>query len=1303
MANRVTIDVEARFIDRVTVGMNTAAKSSDRLQKSTEKANKELDKLAKKNVKPKLGADDNAFTKKIRQAQSKAEKLGRTKVAATLGAVDKASAKIGQVTGAARAFGSKVFKASVSVADKASSVIGSVTGAARSFAGRTFSAAVKIVDYATTPLRKIKDALFNIKTLIGAIVLGAATKTAIMNPINLADQYTGAKIGFSTLLGESEGQAMMDEIDAFAKATPFKTSNTISSIQKMMAYGWDATKVIEDMKVIGDAAAATGKGDQGLESIVYALSEIRSKGKLSTQELNQLASAGIKAKAYLAEGLGFGSDDAGMAKLSKALEDGAVGANQAIELILEGMKEFDGMMDRTANETVEGLWSQLQDTFEINILRKWGQGLQDGAKRGFGSIVELLGTSEKALEDFGDLVYDVGKEFSNWTADKLEKTVELIKEITETDTFKEASLGGKIKILWDKVIAEPFEEWWSSKGKKWLAEKAEGFGEGLGTGISAGLLALLGVDATGMVGEGISIGASFAKGFSEGFDGSAVTDALVNAISNVWDALPTWAKILIGGYGAGKVAGAYTSLVGGISNLIGMGKSVIGSTGNSMVQGTGLLNFLANTGYKLTGGAASAGGYFGAGTAMSGGMAAATGAGAIAAGLATGKGLFDLYGSVKAYKSYEKTGNRSDLIESNAKSVSGGVTIGGVAAGAAIGSAILPGVGTLIGAGIGGIAGWLGGNKLADNVRKAQFETEEMKEAIEDSEKSAEDLAMEFEKVVNRGIADHFGDIKLSMEEIQIIADKIAIGEKAEEMTKFVKATETAATTLQGMQTSAESLDRLNWKVGLGLKLDETEIEEYRAAIDNYMASAKQYVEDKHYEFTAAVSLLMDVSEGDGKTLLEGGNAFYSQLKEQIDSASSELSSTVNIALKDGVITLDEQAEITNLQNQIAEITNKLAEAETEAGFEAIKIKFGESNISDESFKELQTALQEQLDESGATYENALEVGLTNIQLQYDEGLITEEERERLKGVLEDTFNTQMDDLKIKVEQVQLDIIGESYQDILGEDGAEKLSSAIEQSLKDGISPAEWSTDDVRKFLNMDSMSEEAAGQIATLFSNMEFDTGANVNVTNTMLGTGGIPLADEAANGRTNVQESVDSAFLNPLTTAADAQVTLNWSITNPTASIGLTNNGTSVSASIATNNYNGGIISGGPQLSWLDEENMGEAVIPFNPSRRARALQLFAETGRRLGVLNHANGGIIGGDSEPIKPFNGEVKAGSGEQKIEINMGGVTIEINADGNKSISESIEEQEQEIAEKVAKIFKNVLGAQFANMPLRGGT
>lgn len=1410
MANRVTIDVEARFVDRVTAGMNAAAKSSDKLQKSAEKANKELDKLSKKNARPKLGADDNAFTKKIRQAQSRAEKLGRTKVAATLGAVDKASAKIGQVTGAARMFASKVFKGSLAFADKASSVLGSVTGAARTFAGRTFSAAVKIKDLATTPLRKIKESLFSIKTLIATITMGLAGKQFIMNPINLADSYSSAQIGFSTLLGESGGQAMMDDIDKFAKETPFKTSGVISNVQKMMAYGWDASRIISDMETIGDAAAATGKGDEGLESIVYALSEIRSKGKLSTQELNQLASAGIKAKQYLAEGLGFGSDDAGMAKLAKALEKGEVGANQAIELILKGMEEFDGMMDKTANETVKGLWSQIEDTFEINIFRKWGQGLQDGAKKGLGFVVDLLDSSEGALQNFGDMVYEIGKEISNWGADKLGKFVERVKEIADTDVFKNASLGGKMKLLFKGTIMDPLKEWWNSEEvqawveekKEWLSKKASSWGESLGRGLSNGLLALLGVDVTDAVGEGIDIGTSFAKGFAEGFDGSAVTDALVDAIKDVWGRLPGWAKFLIGSYGVGKVAGGISNIANGIGTIVGGTKSLIGglgTPGTAMVQGTGLLNTFANAGYALTGGAATST----LTPAMAAGLGGASIAGGIAAGAATIKGGVDLYGSYKAYKA-------GNITESKAKGASGGSALSGVASGAAIGALFGGPAGALIGAGIGGVAGWIGGSKWAEKIRAnseaAKYETEEMKEAIKDADKSAEELAMELERAAKTKLAERFGDIELSAEEISKLSKSIVFGEQAKDMEKFADASAKAEASLANFKTAASDMERLSfdmsehsWKLEMGLedKLSEDEIAQVKERVQSYIDSAEAVLSDQHYKLNAAIEVLLNPVEGEENTtydqFISDGNSMYAKLQEQLDGLTKDLKAKYNLYLEDGVITMDEQGTLSRIQGKIAEIIEKVSNAETEATFEVQKLKFTMGDLSAESFNQLQESLQTQLETYQLEQEEALTLGISELKLELEEGTITQDQYDEKLKALVDGYNNNIESMTAKVEKVELEGISEAFDGVATVD---EIQKAIDGVLADGKNPMDLTFSDINAHLELpeDALSEEdktafidvmkeavesaASGDNAlkttaevdptisvnseklaeqktafqdelakqlegggeedsgttitptikadpevqiedgaaeTLKSEMEtqvssyltgensINTTANVYAAAKMYGAEGCALSEEADKGRTSVKSAIDTSMTDPFSATANANITLNWKITNPTASVSLNSSGSSVSASIAaTNNYDGGIITGGPQLSWLDEENMGEAVIPFNPSRRARALQLFAETGRRLGVLNNADGGIIGGDSEPIKPFEGEVKSGSGEQKIEINMGGVTIEIKTDGSKSISESIEEQEQEIAEKVAKIFKNVLGAQFANMPLRGG-
>lgn len=61
---------------------------------------------------------------------------------------------------------------------------------------------------------------------------------------------------------------------------------------------------------------------------------------------------------------------------------------------------------------------------------------------------------------------------------------------------------------------------------------------------------------------------------------------------------------------------------------------------------------------------------------------------------------------------------------------------------------------------------------------------------------------------------------------------------------------------------------------------------------------------------------------------------------------------------------------------------------------------------------------------------------------------------------------------------------------------------------------------------------------------------------------------------------------------------------------------------------NANGGIYPGKPFLSWVAEDGP-EAIIPLGSKRRQRGLQLWAEAGRQLGIMNNADGGIYGNAS--------------------------------------------------------------------------
>lgn len=1328
----ITIDIQTNYKDGMSPNIDTSKQKLDKMEQSIAKLEKQINSLTK----------DKATVKLETQ--------------------DKASSKLEKVGSLVKSLGKKVLKLPVSIIDKA-----------------------------TAPLRKIYNFATSIKGVLTGLMTGFAIDKVISSPIALADAYSSAKIGFSTLLGESGGQKLMNQIDQFAKATPFKTSNTIEQAQRMIAMGWDAEKLIEDMKVIGDAAAATGKGDEGLQRIVTALAQIKSKGKLSTEELNQLAEAGISAKRYIAEGLGYGSGDAGLAAMSKDLQKGAVGAEAAIQAIMNGMQEYNGMMEKTANETVEGLKSQIEDTFEINIVRKWGQGLQEGAKKGLGSVVKLLDASEDGISAFGDQLHKIGSEISNFAADKLENAINKILEVTSSSDFKNADLGGKFKIVWDEVIARPFGEWWDSTGQPWMVAKMTNFGEGLGSGLSNILKGLLGFNAGDIADDAATVGEGFAKGFLEGFDGSGVWDALTESIKNAFtDALKivtgqgdgsSWLSAALLGYGGMKtVKGLSTisKLFGGksIGSML-LGSASMQSLGTSYLTGTelagfsgkGLLGLLGNSGVALGSGATSAAGLVGAG------------AGGIAGGIGT---IFSAYhaGSefATAYNAY-KSGDK-DKAKAHAKS--GGWTTGGLAAGAVAGAAIgsfIPVIGTavggLIGAGIGGISGWWKGNKdveeyeedvaaaaveakkLAGAEESLKYESKEVQDILKELGPTTEMTEVEFaefqktlKKAKEENLANHFGKIKLSLSEIQSLASKLTIGDNAAALSEFESAVSSTEESLGNLQSSFETMNRLNWKATLGMELDSTEIEEYKAGVDSMIESARRYVEDNHYEFTTAVSLLVDVNSPMGQNIIQSGNNYYSELERQLDVYSKELEVAVDKALEDGVISpteklnitingveiegISEQNAIDALQTKIKSITDKINDAMMKAKMEVLTIKYGGSKLDAESFATFQEELATQVQENVSSYDEALEVSIANVYMKFNNGEgLTPEQKSAMQAeldALKNGYNAKIDEMEVEVLGFQFNTLAETYgsdlekafegMDLQGTT-AEKLKQAMENAMADGVDVTAWDSDSVSKYLGLDKLETETAENITAIMNNI----GKTIPESYSEALTNGMATADVGGKLDTaisgNISESdftgtsdkavssVNRAILagfgsHTFSTTADIEVTPNITLTQNSATISASGDGSgsgTVSLSVhkgwIDNNAAGGYI-GDKTLSWLAEEGYPEMVIPFAPHRRSRALSLWEQAGKALGVKEHASGGIAGG---MLPTGGGSSPSASGKASghaINVNMGGVTIEVKAEGNGGdLLAQIQAKKNEIANMLSEMLSEALEESFENMPL----
>ena len=135
-------------------------------------------------------------------------------------------------------------------------------------------------------------------SLIGAI--GAAISAVGAASVLTSAKLRASAVAFETLLGSAEkAKDFLDDLAQFAAQTPFEFEGLQDTAKKLLAFKFAAGDIIPIMSAIGDAAGMLGSGQEGIDRMTLAISQMQSKGKIQSQEMLQLAEAGVNAWQYL--------------------------------------------------------------------------------------------------------------------------------------------------------------------------------------------------------------------------------------------------------------------------------------------------------------------------------------------------------------------------------------------------------------------------------------------------------------------------------------------------------------------------------------------------------------------------------------------------------------------------------------------------------------------------------------------------------------------------------------------------------------------------------------------------------------------------------------------------------------------------------------------------------------------------------------------------------------------------------------------------------------------------------------------
>lgn len=283
------------------------------------------------------------------------------------------------------------------------------------------------------------------------------------------------------------------------------------------------------------------------------------------------------------------------------------------------------------------------------------------------------------------------------------------------------------------------------------------------------------------------------------------------------------------------------------------------------------------------------------------------------------------------------------------------------------------------------------------------------------------------QKMKKQNLAEHFGDITLSAEELEDVASRIVRADPFGKLAKSAQAMSDIEKYIDDISSYMSEIDKANWKVSVGLELTETEKEAYRNNITSFISDTQSVLQEKQYQLTLSVDALFAEGEG-GQPIKDSINSSFSGYQSELAALGTQLQDAVNAAFEDGLLDIDEAKEIAELKNQMAEMVNQLTAYEFDAQLEVLAdpiLKGGD--LTPESFEALMDEIDKQIISASEQYESAYVDVSSALKLQLGNGEIDQATYDEAISKAEEELNNRKAELTIKGVKFALDTVSETY------------------------------------------------------------------------------------------------------------------------------------------------------------------------------------------------------------------------------------------------------------------------------------
>ncbi len=317
-------------------------------------------------------------------------------------------------------------------------------------------------------------------------------------------------------------------------------------------------------------------------------------------------------------------------------------------------------------------------------------------------------------------------------------------------------------------------------------------------------------------------------------------------------------------------------------------------------------------------------------------------------------------------------------------------------------------------------------------------------------------LSKYYDNLVDKDLAKRFGDITLSLEDIEDIASKLTTNKYTAKIDVYITEKAKLKDLEKNIKTDLDTLNKLNWKISVGLGLTPAEKETYKSTIESFIDNTEAYIQQQRYVVDLAIDAVV---QDDGKFNTEMKalvDEYFKGSEGEMERLGKQLREKMDNALADGIIDATEQKTINNLIKEMNEITSQVSSAEFKAKLQMITV---DGQLTADSFKDLTKEIQSAIDGKVGSEQEAYYTALTYINVAYQAKIDKTSDKQE-KAKLQKQWDTDVKELGENFSKTKatitlegmtfsLDTLTKNYKKEL-----DKSSSKFVSSTKEVIDPA---------------------------------------------------------------------------------------------------------------------------------------------------------------------------------------------------------------------------------------------------------